>query len=47
MRKRSKLSKTRQALAAEYYDLALVLAKYFVQSRPGWQKGLYMEDLES
>jgi RNA polymerase sigma factor (sigma-70 family) len=47
MKKRSRLSKTRQKLAAEYYDLALVLAKYFVQSRPGWQKGLYMEDLES
>ena len=46
MRKRSKLSKTRQKLAAEYFDLASVLAKYFVQSRPAWQRALYLDDLE-
>jgi RNA polymerase sigma factor (sigma-70 family) len=47
MRKRSKLSKTRQALAAEYFPLAKILARYFVQSRPAWQRGLFVDDLEA
>lgn len=47
MRKRSKLSKTRQLLAAEYFPLAKILARYFVQSRPAWQRGLFVDDLEA
>ena len=47
MRKRSKLSKTRQNLAAEYFPLAKILARYFVQSRPAWQRGLFVDDLEA
>lgn len=31
----------------EYMDLAKVLARYFVQNRPSWQKSMYVEDLES
>lgn len=46
MPKRLKLSKKRQALAAEYVPLAQMLAKFFVQNRPHWQKKIYVEDLE-
>lgn len=46
MRKRSKLSKYRQELAAEYVDLARMLARFFVQSRPAWQKAVLIPDLE-
>ena len=46
MPKRLRLSKKRQALAAEYVPLAQMLAKFFVQNRPHWQKRVYVEDLE-
>ena len=46
MQKRSKLSKYRQQLAAEYVDLAKMLARFFVQNRPGWQKAVLIPDLE-
>lgn len=47
MRKRYKLSKTRQQLAVEYMPLATMLAKFFVQSRPSWQRGVLVPELES
>lgn len=46
MQKRYKLSKTRASLAAEYMPLARMLAKFFVQARPPWQKALYIPELE-
>lgn len=46
MQKRSKLSKQRQELAAEYVGLAKMLARFFVQSRPAWQKAVLIPDLE-
>lgn len=46
MPKRYKLSKKRQQLAAEYVPLAQMLAKFFVQNRPHWQRSLYVADLE-
>jgi len=46
MQKRYKLSKYRQKLAAEYVDLAKMLARFFVQNRPGWQKQILIPDLE-
>lgn len=44
--RRSKLSKSRQALAEEYVPLARMLAKFFVQNRPPWQRSAYLPDLE-
>lgn len=46
MSKRSKLSKTKQRLVTEYLDLVKMLARYFVQNRPGWQRSVYVDDLE-
>jgi len=46
MRKRSRLSKHRQELAAEYMYLAKMLARYFVQTRPKWQRAVLIPDLE-
>jgi RNA polymerase sigma factor (sigma-70 family) len=46
MSKRSRLSKTKQKLVTEYLDLVRMLARYFVQNRPQWQRGLYVDDLE-
>lgn len=46
MRKRLRLSKRRQELAAEYAPLAKMLARFFVQSRPPWQKSALLPDLE-
>lgn len=46
MPKRLRLSKKRQALAAEYVGLASMLARFFVQNRPGWQKSVLLPDLE-
>lgn len=46
MPKRLRLSKKRQALAAEYTPLCKMLARFFVQNRPHWQRRLYIEDLE-
>ena len=46
MPKRLRLSKKRRELAAEYVPLARMLARFFVQNRPPWQKSIYVEDLE-
>jgi DNA-directed RNA polymerase specialized sigma24 family protein len=46
MRKRSKLSNKQQKLAADWAWLVPMLAKFFVQNRPAWQRGLLVEDLE-
>lgn len=46
MPRRLKLSKKRQTLAADYVPLAQMLARFFVQNRPHWQKRIYVEDLE-
>jgi RNA polymerase sigma factor (sigma-70 family) len=43
---RSKLSKKQQALAAEWAWLATMLAKFFVQTRPKWQRSVLFPDLE-
>lgn len=43
---RSRLSKTKQKLVIEYLNLVHVLARYFVQNRPVWQRGVYVDDLE-
>lgn len=47
MRKKSKLSKTRQLLVVEYMPLATMLAKFFVQTRPSWQRSVLVPELES
>lgn len=44
--RRSRLSKSRQALAAEYAPLARMLARFFVQNRPAWQRASLLPDLE-
>ena len=46
MQKRLRLSKKRQELAAEYVPLAKMLARFFVQNRPPWQKSVLLPDLE-
>ena len=46
MPKRLRLSKKRQELAAEYVPLAKMLARFFVQNRPPWQKSVLIPDLE-
>ena len=46
MTPRLKLSKKRQALVAEYVPLAKMLARFFVQTRPPWQKSVLIPDLE-
>lgn len=47
MRKRSRLSKYRQSLVVEYMPLARMLARFFVQNRPPWQRSVLIPDLES
>ncbi len=47
MTRRLKLSAKRQALVVEYMGLAEVLAKYFLQNRPHWQRGVLIADLQS
>jgi RNA polymerase sigma factor (sigma-70 family) len=47
MSKRLRLSAKRQRLVVEYVPLAEILAKYFVQNRPHWQRGVLIEDLQS
>lgn len=47
MQRRSKLSKKRQALVIEYLGLAKMLAKFFVQNRPHWQRAALIPDLEA
>lgn len=44
--RKSKLSKTKQRLATEHIELVRVLAKYFCQSRPAWQRRNLLDDLE-
>ena len=46
MTKRLRLSKKRQALATEYFQLVKVLALYFVRSRAQWQRSVLVDDLE-
>lgn len=47
MQKRSRLSKYRQSLVVEYLPLAKMLARFFVQNRPPWQRSVLIPDLES
>ena len=47
MTKRLKLSAKRQRLVVEYMPLAEMLAKYFLQNRPHWQRGVLVADLQS
>ena len=47
MQVRSKLSKKRQNYVVEYMPLASMLAKFFVQTRPSWQRGVLFPDLQS
>jgi len=47
MKQRSRLSKHRQDLVTEYVPLARMLARFFVKSRPGWQKSAMLPDLEA
>ena len=47
MTKRLRLSAKRQRLVVEYLPLAQILAKYFLQNRPGWQRSVLVEDLQS
>jgi len=47
MQKRLRLSKRRHALVVEYLPLATMLAKFFVQQRPPWQRGVLFPDLEA
>ena len=46
MKQTSKLSKRRQQLATEYMPLVKVLAGYFLQHRPAWQRQALRDDLE-
>lgn len=46
MQVRSRLSKKRQAWVVEYMPLATMLARFFVQTRPPWQKSALIPDLE-
>lgn len=46
MKAKPKLTKRRQDLALEYQDLVPVLAGYFLQHRPAWQRGSLRDDLE-
>lgn len=46
MTRKSKLSRRQQALVTEWMHLVQIAARHFVQCRPGWQKSLYVEDLE-
>ncbi len=41
-----RLSKARQTLVLNHCELVRVLARYFLQNRPHWQRSLYVCDLE-
>jgi RNA polymerase sigma factor (sigma-70 family) len=41
-----RLTKKQQALVTEYQEMVLVIARYFVQNRPGWQRAALIPDLE-
>ena len=47
MQKKLRLSKRRHGLVTEYLPLATMLAKFFVQSRPPWQRSALFPDLEA
>jgi len=46
MKPKPKLSHRRQQLATEYMPLVKVLAGYFLQHRPSWQRAALRDDLE-
>lgn len=46
MRRSSRLSVQRQKLVTEYQELVFVLAGYFLQHRPAWQRANLRDDLE-
>lgn len=47
MQKKLRLSKRRHGLVVEYMPLATMLAKFFVQQRPPWQRSALFPDLEA
>lgn len=47
MTRRYKLSRKRQALVVEHMKLASMLARFFVQNRPHWQRAALAPDLEA
>lgn len=47
MTKRFRLSAKRRQLIIEHMPLASMLAKFFVQNRPHWQRGVLIPDLEA
>lgn len=47
MKKNSRLSKRRHGLVVEYMPLASMLARFFAQNRPAWQRAALMADLEA
>lgn len=47
MQKKLRLSKRRHGLVTEYLPLATMLAKFFVQQRPPWQRSALFPDLEA
>lgn len=47
MKKRYRRSKKRQTWITDHMPLASMLARFFVQNRPAWQKQLYIQDLEA
>lgn len=46
MAKRTRQTKRQQALTVEYMQLVKVLAAYFSQHRPAWQRSALRDDLE-
>ena len=46
MSKRSRLSKRQQLLVTEHTELVTVIARAFVQNRPGWQRASLVPELE-
>jgi RNA polymerase sigma factor (sigma-70 family) len=43
---RKRLTKKQQSLSTEYIPLVSMLAKFFLQNRPIWQRGVLRDDLE-
>ena len=43
---RKRLTKKQQSLSTEYLPLVSMLAKFFLQNRPIWQRGVLRDDLE-
>lgn len=46
MKKKLRLSKTKQRLVTEYLELVRIVARCFAQNRPVWQRAALMDDLE-